>query len=58
METPVIRIQRCVVVLPDRVIGPFQSEEGAKEYVSLMFDGDDELQHTDLTWSIKPVETP
>jgi hypothetical protein len=53
----VARIRRCAVVLPDRIIGPFESEDDAKDYVAAMYGykGD---ENSDLAWSIKPVETP
>jgi hypothetical protein len=51
------RIMRCALVLPDRVIGPSECEDDAREYVNAMFGHLDDV-HSDMTWSIKPVEAP
>jgi hypothetical protein len=52
-----------VVVIPDRVIGPFASEDDARAFIDVMFRSDDDSDgnegvYISLTWSIKPLETP
>jgi hypothetical protein len=52
-----------VVVMPDRVIGPFASEDDAREFADAMLRSDDdndgnENVYLSLAWSIKPLETP
>jgi hypothetical protein len=46
-----------VVVLPNEVIGTFESKDDAQEYVDTMFGHLDDA-HDDLTWSIKPLTSP
>ena len=48
---------KYVVVFQTEVVGLFESEADAREYVELIFGGRKKAA-ADLTWSIKPVRAP
>lgn len=47
-----------VVVFPQEVIGFFDSEVAAKDYVLQAFNFDREEMYRDTTWSIEPMRAP
>lgn len=49
---------KWVVVYPDHVIGHFDSESEAKDYVLASFGNSVTRMYEDTTWSVKPVHAP
>ena len=47
-----------VIVRPDYIVGPFTSENDAKDYVLASFGNSVTRMYEDTTWSIKPMISP
>lgn len=47
----------CVIVLPMKVVGPFPTTDAARSYLNKLFGSEEEATYN-LTWAIKPLETP